>query len=146
MSQKIHAHRGILCRRAGTGRERNCGPDPDRLPSGLERRLRDWHIPDSTNLHKILLANSRARESNWPFRQNRWQRGLAGEMSMTRAEWICHQNIERFRNQLACAQDEPRRALLRALLREQETSLAQLKKHANDGSGDLFPDSNDERC
>jgi hypothetical protein len=65
---------------------------------------------------------------------------------MTRAEWICHQNIEHFRNQLACAQDEPRRALLRALLREQETSLARLKKHANDGSGSSTPGSGNERC
>ena len=68
------------------------------------------------------------------------------KMSVTRAEWICHQNIDRFRSQLARAQDETQRILLRKLLREQETALAWLTGDAESSDTvSAAPNAGEER-
>ena len=50
--------------------------------------------------------------------------------------WLCRQNIERFRAQLAATSDYDQRAVLRTLLAEQEAKLSRLTPSSeNDNNG-----------
>ncbi len=52
-------------------------------------------------------------------------RGDSSEKAMQ--EWICRENIKNLRSQLATPRDEGQRAILSALLAEQEANLERLK-------------------
>lgn len=56
----------------------------------------------------------------WPAQLASWMPALDNE------DWICRENVARFRKQLAVTQDERERAVLSALLAEHEARLKRL--------------------
>lgn len=68
----------------------------------------------------------RRPDSGAPMPAERTQHGRSDEWTQAMEQWVCSENIERFREQLAMETNRHNRGILMRLLREQESSLRRL--------------------